>query len=76
MIWESETTQTLHVCVYGTCESQRERERARRAEGEQDVTGKCMGTNATEWRDIKVGICIFSAQRSSSFMAFCDLLSP
>lgn len=58
VIWfgKSETTQVLYLCVYGLCESQWRKV----SETEQAVFRECIGTNATEWWHIKVGICFFS----------------
>lgn len=66
MIWESETAQLLHLCVYGTCESQPESERVSEPGGGRTGCNQAMysvGTNATEWWDIKVGICFFPSTK-------------
>ncbi len=73
VIWfgKSETTQLLRMCVFMVCESQGGRVRGRQSR---------LYLGNVQYRDnfcdIKVSICLFfPAQRRSSFIPFCDLLS-
>lgn len=68
VIWEK-WNHAIAACLCLWYVSHSEGGRARQSGA---VFRECIGTNST---DIKVGVCFFPAQRSSSFIPVCDLRS-